>query len=105
MVWKVVKSAQPPVRYRPNSDRRPDIVNGAAEHPVGPGHRGAPHTNPALSRVKWVTRVLGGPLSAVARARARAGPPLLALLCGTGGCFMELASGRRTTIWDERVAD
>ena len=26
MVWKVVKSAQPPVRYRPNSDRRPDIV-------------------------------------------------------------------------------
>ena len=28
MVWKVVKSAQPPVRYRPNSDRRPDIVLG-----------------------------------------------------------------------------
>lgn len=27
MVWKVVKSAQPPVRYRPNSDRRPDIVH------------------------------------------------------------------------------
>ena len=27
MVWKVVKSAQPPVRYRPNSDRRPDIVS------------------------------------------------------------------------------
>ena len=27
MVWKVVKSAQPPVRYRPNSDRRPDIVD------------------------------------------------------------------------------
>ena len=26
MVWKVVKSAQPPVRYRRNSDRRPDIV-------------------------------------------------------------------------------
>ncbi len=26
MVWKVVKSAQPPVRYRPNSDRRPDIA-------------------------------------------------------------------------------
>ena len=30
MVWKVVKSAQPPVRYRRNSDRRPDIV-GAIE--------------------------------------------------------------------------
>ena len=29
MVWKVVKSAQPPVRYRPNSDRRPDIVGRA----------------------------------------------------------------------------
>ena len=26
MVWKVVKSAQPPVRYRPNSDRRPDDI-------------------------------------------------------------------------------
>ena len=37
MVWKVVKSAQPPVRYRPNSDRRPDIVKtrfAAAKRPT-----------------------------------------------------------------------
>ena len=61
------------------------MLNGGSEHPQGPGHRGAQHTNPALSRVKWVSRVLGRPLSAAARARARAGPPLWRSFAGPAG--------------------
>ena len=38
MVWKVVKSAQPPVRYRPNSDRRPDIVPAKLQIPLEKMH-------------------------------------------------------------------
>ena len=59
MVWKVVKSAQPPVRYRPNSDRRPDIVfqklqttDRGTRHtgPYGAAHQRQMHTSPCLTR-------------------------------------------------------
>ena len=43
MVWKVVKSAQPPVRYRRNSDRQPDIVAGVNEGVDAAGESGEAH--------------------------------------------------------------